>query len=375
MVLHTPPTATTPPDAARDDDGAGTSVRPSLAERAGRAVSATADADGAVPAEAVAALHDAGLLLAPFPAEFGGEGLAVGKPAALMAVLAAVGRGDLALGRLYEGHVNAVALVVRYGSRANLELLLAEARAGRISGVWMAGAPLRLSATNEGSVLHGRKILCSGCGLIRRPLVAADGPEGSVMLLPLVDGSRTDLAGWTVRGMRASATGDVDLEAITIAPDEIVGQPGDYLRSPFFRGGAWRVLAVQLGGVEAVMDCYARQLRDGPHRDHPVQLARYGEALIAAETARLWVAGVAVSAEAPHGEPAAVDAAVDLARNAFEASALKVIGCAEKAIGLKAFQRTNPLERIVRDLQTYLRQPALDASLLSAAAFHLGRET
>ncbi len=334
----------------------------------------TPDSDGAFPSEGVRALCGAGLLLAPFPPALGGDGLAVGSPTDLMAVLVAVGRGDLALGRLYEGHVNAVALAIRYGSPANLRLLRDEAAAGRIGGVWMAGEPLRLVREGRRLVLAGGKILCSGCGYIHRPLVAAEQDGASVMLLPHVpEPERTDVSGWTVRGMRGSATGTVDFTGIVVAPEDILGQPGDYLRSPYFRGGAWRVLAVQLGGVEAVLDLYKAQLRRSPHRDNPVQLARFGAAAIAAETARLWVARAGALAEAPIEDAEAVDAYVDLARNAFEAAALEVIACAEKAIGLKAFTRPNRLERVVRDLQTYLRQPALDASLLSAAAFQLGQ--
>ena len=362
-------------------DAAGGVARASLAERAYSAAAIAApDVDGAFPVDGVRALQAAGLLMAPFPAAVGGDDLAVGHPAQLMAVLAAVGRGDLALGRLYEGHVNAVALAIRYGSPGALRRLRAEAAAGRLGGVWMAGEPLRLVRDGDRLVLAGRKILCSGCGHIRRPLVAAEHDGASVMLLPDVAGpERTDLSGWTVRGMRGSATGNVDFTDIVVAPDDILGQPGDYLRSPYFRGGAWRVLAVQLGGVEAVLDLYKTQLRCSPHRDNPVQLARFGSAAIAAETARLWVAraGALAEGEVEEGEvekAEAIDAYVDLARNAFEAAALDVVACAEKAIGLKAFTRPNPLERVVRDLQTYLRQPALDASLLSAASFQLRQD-
>ena len=237
----------------------------------------------------------------------------------------------------------------------------------------MAGLPLRLERREGRNVLRGRKILCSGAGQFRRPLVAADTEQGSLLLIPRLDGGRADAAGWTAHGMRATATGDIDFDGIVVADDEIVGRPGDYLRSPYFRGGAWRVLAVQLGGIEALLDHYVGQLRETPHRDHPLQLARLGEALAAAETARLWVRQASETAERPFDDAAAVDAYVDLARNAFEAAALTVIARAQKAIGLKAFLRPNPLERIVRDLSTYLRQPALDVSLMSAAAFHLDR--
>lgn len=333
------------------------------------------DIDGASLAEEIADCADAGLLLAPFPPAMGGEGLGFGADP-LHDVLVALGRGSLALGRLYEGHVNAVTLVRRYGSPANLDAMLAEARAGRPGGVWMAGPPLRL----EGDRIAGHKLLASGCGLVRRPLVAADTEAGSQLLIPFVDAARMDAAGWTAQGMRATATGTVGFAGIAVGADEIVGRPGDYLRSPYFRGGAWRVIAVQLGGVLGLMDVYRKQLAASVHREHPLQLARYGEALIAAETVRLWVRAAATSAEGG-GEPArigaptidasTIDAYVDLARNAFEGAALKVIALAQKALGLNAFLRPNPVERIVRDLATYLRQPALDVSLMSAASFHL----
>ena len=331
------------------------------------------DVDGVFPTGGVGALHRSGLLDAPFASDMGSGKHSISEPGSLSAVLTTIGRGSLALGRLYEGHVNAVALTVRYGSRANLDLLAEEASAGRPSGVWMAGESLRLERVGgETFVLRGRKILCSGAGHLRRPLVAAEHEGGSVMVIPLVDSrDRVDVSQWTAHGMRATATGSVDFDGVAVGANEIVGVAGDYLRSPYFRGGAWRVLAVQLGGVEAIIDAYAAQLRESPHRDHPLQLARYAETEIACETARLWVEKAARTAEGRFEDAEAVDAYVDLARNAFEGAALKVVALAQKAIGLKSFLRPNPLERLIRDLTTYLRQPNLDMSLMSAAAFHL----
>ena len=330
------------------------------------------DADGAFPIEDIDELHREGLLLAPFPAAQGGEGLGVGEPDRLRRVLTTIGHGSLTLGRLFEGHVNAVALTSRYGSYANLRLLWQEAQAGRPSGVWMAGPPLRMERDGGRLVLRGGKILCSGAGQFRRPLIAADHDGGSQLAIPLIDPPRrAEAASWTAQGMRATATGSVDFDGIVVHEDELVGAKGDYLRSPYFRGGAWRVIAVQLGGLEAVLEAFGAQLRGGPHCDQPLQLARYGEAEIACETARLWVKKAARLAEGPVDDAAAIDAYVDLARNAFEGAALNVVALAQKVIGLKSFLRPNPLERLVRDLTTYLRQPNLDMSLLSAATYRL----
>ena len=118
--------------------------------------------------------------------------------------------------------------------------------------------------------------------------------------------------------MRATATGTVDFTGIDVGDDEIIGQPGDYLTSPLFRGGAWRVIAVQLGGVEAILDLYQTQLAGSRNATDALQLARFGKALIAAETARLWVGKACLVAESPDLNPAEIDAFVDLARNAFE---------------------------------------------------------
>ncbi len=329
------------------------------------------DRDAAFPTDGIRHLHETGLLRAAFPASCDGHDRTFTDTPHLREILTTIGRGSLPLGRLYEGHVNAVAVVARYGSSANLRLLKAEADAGRPSGVWMAGDALRLERAGTRFVLRGRKILCSGAGHFRRPLAAADVQGGSVMLIPNVEPRRADSSAWTAHGMRATATGTVDFEGIEVGEDEIVGKPGDYLRSPWFRGGAWRVIAVQLGGLEAVLDHYRAQLDQSPHRDNPIQLARFGEASIAFETARLWVREASEIAEGPFDDADAVDAYVDLARNAFEMAALRLVGLAQKAIGLKAFLRPNPMERIIRDLTTYMRQPALDMSLISGAAFNL----
>ena len=76
------------------------------------------DREAAFPAADVAALAATGLLTAPVPRAAGGLGLgseALGSPT-LLAVLRLLGSGNLSLGRLYEGHVNAWRLIATYAS-------------------------------------------------------------------------------------------------------------------------------------------------------------------------------------------------------------------------------------------------------------------
>ncbi len=106
-----------------------------------------------------------------------------------------------------------------------------------------------------------------------------------------------------------------------------------------------------------------------------MQQARFGEMLIAEETARLWTARAACTAERLEGAIADRVAYVNMARLAVEAACLDAIRLAQRSLGLAAFVRPNPVERLARDLGTYLRQPAPDAVLLEAGAHGLSQMT
>lgn len=329
------------------------------------------DRDGSVPDSEIAALAATGLLHAPLPATCGGVSLGMAPATAPMLrdVLRTIGGASLPLGRLYEGHVNAVRLVTRYGDAAQLRRLGAEADAGRLSAVWNAqsGDGLRLL----GGVLAGGKIYTSGFGLVRRPVLTAMRLDGLVMVMPDVSGARGDLSGWTPLGMRASLTGVADFTGISVASADIIGVAGDYYRAPMFAGGAWRVLAVQLGALERLLALYRAQISASGRSDDPIQRARFGEATARLETVRLWTARIALIAEDIAQDPADIDALVNLARHEFEHIALAIIERIERGIGLSAMLRPNPVERIIRDLTTYLRQPFPDAALNAAAIWAL----
>lgn len=332
------------------------------------------DHDGGFPAEDIAALARSGLLAAPVPRDMGGLGLGEEPEAAtLRAVLTRVGYGSLALGRVYEGHVNALQLIARYGSPDQRRRLFADAHDGHLFGTWNTeppGAGLDLGGDADGVVLRGGKTFASGAGFVTRPLVTARDAEagGSFMLVvPLQPGERADIAGWRAHGMRASATGTVDMTGLRLGRDAILGAPDAYHRQPHFSAGAWRFLAVQLGGLEAVFDAWRAHLVATGRGEDPHQLARLGEGAIAAETARLWVDRAAAAATDPDAQAGAVVAYVNLARLAVERSGLDLLRLAQRSVGLQGFLRDHPLERLSRDLATYLRQPGPDYALAEGA--------
>src|SRR4029077_13022903 len=87
---------------------------------------------------------------------------------------------SLPLGRLFEGHVNALEFMLRYGHDEQVGLVAEEGRAGKMFGVWNTDDSngLRLIRTHGRYWLEGRKVLASGTGHIERPLVTATDEAG-----------------------------------------------------------------------------------------------------------------------------------------------------------------------------------------------------
>lgn len=334
---------------------------------------AALDEAACFPADDIAALAAAGALLAPLPHAACGLGLGTepGGAAGALALLHALGEGNLAVGRVFEAHVNALRLIARFGAPAQVADAAQDAGAGRLFALWVTDPPMTGLTLMDGR-LHGQKQFCSAAGHASRAVVTATDGDGAVRLAvtALDHGvTVTPLAGG-MQGMRAATTGQVAFDAVPAAP---FGQPGDYLREPDFSAGAWRTSAVTTGGLDALLAEAVRQLKARGRTSDPHQQARMGEALIAGETARLWMQAAAPRAEDLGADPADTVAYVNLARLAVERACLDAMALVQRCLGVAAFLRPNPVERLCRDLATYLKQPAPDAVLTEAAAHMMGR--
>ena len=62
---------------------------------------------------------------------------------------------------------------------------------------------------------------------------------------------------------------------------------------------------------------------------------------------------------------------VNMARTAIERVCLDAIELVERSIGVRGMLKPHPVERLVRDLSIYLRQPAPDAALTDAGRYVL----
>lgn len=329
------------------------------------------DREGAFPEHSMALLREARLLAAPVPSSAGGESLgAVESTRELLETLAQVGRGNLVVGRLYEGHVNALQLVERYGDPAQRRRWQADAMAGRLFGVWNteAGDGVKLSVAGSGGYrLAGAKTFASGCGKVDRALVTAARDDGGWQMTIVdcaVQPPREDRQFWKPLGMRASASFRADFSGARLAAGDLLGEAGDFYAEPVFSGGAIRFAAVQQGGIEAVFDEARRFLASLGRTDDPHQRMRLGEMAMRVEAGRLWLGGAADVAS----KPARLVAYAGLMRSAIEENALAVMRLAERSVGARGLLRPEPFERLHRDLTHYLRQPAPDAVLANAGA-------
>jgi len=290
--------------------------------------------------------------------------------AALRATLRLIGGADLSLGRVFEGHVNAVQLVEAYGDEAQRATLDADLAAGRVFGVWNTepSPGMTLRAADGGHLLSGAKCFATGAGHIDRVLITAreDGGGKQLVLADVAaDRSRADNRAWAVRGMRGTASGTYDFDGMIVGDAALIGRTGDYEREPRFSAGAWRFTAVQLGAAEALLRHWRDHLVSAGKHDDPIQRVRFGQSVAAVRSAALWVARSATLAE--DGSRDAI-AHVLMTRGIVEDAALGAMEGAARAVGTASFFEGSRIDRITRDLGLYLRQPVPDQARDRAAA-------
>ncbi|MEO9190026.1 MAG: acyl-CoA dehydrogenase family protein [Acetobacteraceae bacterium] len=324
----------------------------------------------------VAEMRAVGCLVAPIPARFGGLGLGT-EPAgasATLAMLRLIGAGSLAVGRVIEGHVNALRLVMRFGAPAQQRQAAADTRDGHLFALWIAERePVLLTGAPHAPVLRGRKSFGSAVGAATRAIVSATDAAGDAWLVSVAadhPNVATEALAYPPQGMRAAGNGRITFHDV---PGGVLGAPGDYLREPEFSAGAWRASAVASGGLDALIETACAQLRVQGRGTDPHQLARMGHALIARETASLWLHKAAHLAEGPTDSPDR-QAYINLARIAVESAGLDALRLVQRSLGLAAFVPPNPIERLSRDLATLLRQPAPDEALTDGAAYYMQRD-
>lgn len=336
-------------------------------------------ASGDFPAREVDALRAAGLLHVTLP----GEPLDQrhGNTAGLLQLLRLIGEGNLSVGRLYEGHINALHLIGRYGSATQQEQWYSEARSGHLFGVWNTEMHdgIHLHPLDDGRLrLAGAKSFCSGSVHVTRPLITGvvhdhSGRElGWQMAIPRLDehDPPVDKSFWQPLGMHNSVSYKLNFTGIRLDRQDLLGLPNDYNRQPHFSGGAIRFAAVQLGGAAALLQETRAYLRKLGRTDCPYQRTRVARMAILVESGKLWLDRAGQLND--HGEsPEAVVNYANMVRSAIAEHCTECLRLAEHSVGARGMLFPHPFARLHTDLSMYLRQPAPDAALEAVGQYYL----
>lgn len=183
----------------------------------------------------------------------------------LLEALIGLGRTDIPLSRLAEGHVDAV----RIADQAGRTLA-----PGALYGVWASrSGATGVRARPDGGQLRieGTLRFASGAGVIDRALVPVWIADGRHLLVDLdVHDLPVDSSGWQTGAMSVSRTHTVSVDAVAVPVASVLGGPDFYLDRPGFFPGGVGVAAVWVGGLSRVLDTLLDRL--GGQRTSSVDL-------------------------------------------------------------------------------------------------------
>lgn len=353
------------------------------------AEAAETDRTDSFPAETFKKLKENNLLYAVLPAKFGGAGLGIENSATyeLLTLLKTLGYGNLVVARIFEGHFNAIQLISEYADQEQAERIFSEAkREKHLFGVWNteAGNGIKIEALENGNYrLSGAKTFASGIDHVNRPIITGRLADGGwqMFLLPLDKvQSEIDDSWWNPLGMQSSRSYRIDLTGAEIAAEDLIGQPNDYYREPFFSGGAIRFAAAQLGAAELLLDSARNFLRELHRTGDSFQQMRFGEMAIAVESGNSFIKNAARTfdeflIEQNESKLAKTLSYAAMTRTAIEQICQDVMLRVTRSIGSRGLMKNYHFERVIRDLTMYLRQAAPDAALVNLGKHVLENES
>lgn len=175
--------------------------------------------------------------------------------------LFAIGREDLSLAKLAEAHWDAVAILAENGRKHAPNALYA---------VWaseLPSQPLHLKKEANSVRVVGRKMFCSGLGIVDRALVTANSPNPCLVEIDLKNNANAiemDTSDWKPEAFRATNTGTITFHDAAIS-GAIIGEPSWYLDRPGFWHGAIGPAACWAGGGAGLLDAALESKRDNVH--------------------------------------------------------------------------------------------------------------
>ncbi|MDO9352170.1 MAG: hypothetical protein Q7T55_00655 [Solirubrobacteraceae bacterium] len=216
---------------------------------------------------------------------------------------------DIALGRIFDGHRNALErLLAHRAADVDHDLRLSITAGDLALGVWGAdpgpddGPPAVLSDGPDGPRVDGVKTFCSGSGLVDQAIVLVRRSPTSPPILPvlvdLTDESTVtiDRSWFKTDAVRESRSDRVVFDGARVLA--VLGKEGTLSEDPWISGDALRSTAVWAGGADAVL---ARLLHHAVARPgDAADEERLGRASAILATIDVWLAAGLAAVEAAH---------------------------------------------------------------------------
>ena len=324
------------------------------------------------PSEVFKLMHEQGLLEINLPEDHRNEE----RHLSLYNTLFEIGKASLSVGRIYEGHANAIKLIKDHGSPAQQDFYFREAQNGKLFSVWnteMNSEALTAEKKKDSIHLKGAKTFCSGgLGIDYALITVAIWGQKQMLIIPLKEYPQLveDWSLWRPMGMKNSVSCSIDFSGIEISSDRMLGDLNAYEEEPWFSGGAMRFAAVQLGGAEAVMIAALDHLKKLKRNNDPYQQQRMGMMAIQMQAGKFWLEQAEKLENKPDNYTAAeIVNFANMMRSAVLEISETILNLAERSVGVQGFMKTHPLEQVYRDLKVYLKQPGPDLALQNVGAF------
>jgi alkylation response protein AidB-like acyl-CoA dehydrogenase len=280
-----------------------------------------------------------------------------------------VARADGSVGRIFDGHLNAVERLAVQAPPELRDRELAAVLARRLrAGVWGAdpgpgeGPPATVMETRQGEVLRGVKTFCSGAGGLHRALILARQEGGGPPLavwIDLTDDRRVEVdpSWYRSYGLRASVSHRVVFHDAPVTAR--FGPPGSLAEQPWFSRDALRTAASWAGMADTAVSSALDELASRPGRG-PLEALAAGRILTAQRTIDLWLDRASAAMDAASDELPTLSIQ---ARVAISDACRLLLDEAARACGSRPFARADALDRARRDLEVFLLQHRLDPLL------------
>ncbi|MGW4671524.1 acyl-CoA dehydrogenase [Streptomyces sp. NPDC004324] len=283
--------------------------------------------------------------------------------------LSNLGRRDLSVARLAEGHLDAAAILHELGHHLPA--------AGERWGVWAARPPgpgVSATRTGQGWEISGVKPYCSGAHSCTHALVTADADDGyRLFAIALDDPDAKPVEGtWPAIGMVGSDSLDMSFTEVRA---RAVGEAEEYLTRPGFQHGGIGVAACWLGGAHAVAATLYERAASGRLNDHTAAHLGTIDMLLHTADGVVQHAGEEIDTD-PLDERQEARTRSLRVRALVEKVCTEVMDHVGRATGAGPLCRDARHARAVADLTVYVRQHHAETNLAElgrlAAASSLG---